>query len=73
MQHYNNINNDSGIRGFELDSSSIEVWFDQTPRSVIYNYESAGKQHIDRMKIIAVSGGDLHSYINRHVKYRYAR
>ena len=69
MQTYNY----SGIRGFEVDSNSITVWFDETARSVSYDYDSAGKQHIDRMKIIAVSGGDLNSYIDTHVKFRYVR
>ncbi|WP_063650523.1 hypothetical protein [Aliivibrio fischeri] len=69
MQIYNS----SGIRGFELNSTSITVWFGETARSVSYDYDSAGKQHIDRMKIIAVSGGDLNSYIDTHVKFRYVR
>jgi len=73
MQIYKDINNDSGVRGFEISADSITVWFDGTERSYTYSYASAGRGHIETMKKLAVSGDGLNAYINLNVKFKYVR
>jgi len=73
MQRYADINNDSGVIGYEIGDSSITVWFDKTARPYTYSYSGAGEHHVERMKHLAVSGDGLNAYINRNVKSLYDR
>jgi hypothetical protein len=73
MQVYKDINNDSGVHGFEISADSITVWFDGTARSYTYSYHSAGRDHVETMKKLAVSGDGLNAYINYHVKFKHVR
>lgn len=73
MQVYKDIDNDSGVRGYEIGSDHITVWFDGTARSYTYSYSSAGSTHVETMKKLAVSGDGLNAYINNNVKFKYVR
>lgn len=73
MQVYKDINNDSGVKGFEINDDGITVWFNGTPRSYTYTYTSAGQAHVETMKKLATSGDGLNAYINYHVKFKYMR
>lgn len=71
MQPYKNIGGDSGVHSYEIGSDSITVQF--TDGAVyLYNYGSAGQHAVEEMKRLALSGDGLNSYINKHVKKRYA-
>jgi hypothetical protein len=37
-----------------------------------FTYASAGRDNVEHMKSLAVAGRGLNSYINTHVKHRYA-
>lgn len=71
MQIYKDIDGDSGVSGFEINDTSITVWFDGTSKSYTYSYQRAGQFHVERMKQLAMSGDGLNAYINNHVKYKY--
>ncbi|WP_084154288.1 hypothetical protein [Citrifermentans bremense] len=73
MQIYKNIDNDSGVRGFEMDPTSIIVWFDGTSKSYTYSHQSAGQSNVEHMKKLAIAGEGLNAFINTHVKYKYVR
>lgn len=73
MQRYADINNDSGVCGFDINPTSITVWFDGATRSYTYSYAIAGQVHVEKMKQLALSGDGLNAYINRNVKFKYDR
>lgn len=70
MEHYKDLDGDSGIIAYEIGNDSIEVEFNGGA-TYLYNYGSAGREHIEKMKVLAVSGDGLNSYINKNVKKLY--
>lgn len=73
MQLYADIDGDSGVHGFEIKDTSITVWFSGSQKSYTYSYQSAGQSHVDKMKLLALSGDGLNSYINKNVKSKFVR
>ncbi|MCF8355624.1 MAG: hypothetical protein K9H48_14320 [Melioribacteraceae bacterium] len=71
MARYKNLGGDSGISSYEIGADSIEVTFNDGS-VYLYNYASAGKHNIERMKSLAASGSGLNSFINTIVKKLYA-
>lgn len=72
MDKYKDIDNDSGVAGFETGADFIRVQFD-TGAIYLYTYASAGSQNIEQMKKLAAAGDGLNSFINRIVRKLYAR
>lgn len=72
MEKYIDVNGDSGIYGYEIGIDYIKVQFKDNS-IYVYTYSSAGKPHIETMKVLAKSGDGLNSYINKHVRKFYAR
>lgn len=70
MQKYADINNDSGVKGFEIHDASITIWFGGSAKSYTYSYDMAGEHHVEEMKKRALSGDGLNSYINHNVKFK---
>jgi len=73
MKPYADIDNDSGVVGYEIGDTSITVWFAGAARAYSYSYALAGQAHVERMKQLADAGDGLNAYINVHVKYKYDR
>ncbi|MBC7860422.1 MAG: hypothetical protein H7Z39_16935 [Burkholderiaceae bacterium] len=73
MQQYADINNDSGVVGYEISAASIIVWFNGAPKPYTYSYAIAGQHHVEKMKQLASSGDGLNAYINHNVKFKYDR
>ncbi len=71
MQSYRDINHDSNVEAYSIGPDYIEVKFKGTARIYRYSYRSAGREHVEQMKILAERGDGLNSYIMRHVKYSY--
>jgi hypothetical protein len=71
MARYKNLGGDSGISSYVIGADSIEVTFNDGS-VYLYNYASAGKDNIERMKSLAESGSGLNSFINTNVKKLYA-
>jgi hypothetical protein len=72
MEHYMNIDGDSGVSGYEIGADFIRVQF-STGAIYLYTYGSAGQDKIDRMKVLAQMGDGLNSFINTSVRRLYAR
>ncbi|MDW3711708.1 MULTISPECIES: hypothetical protein [unclassified Pseudomonas] len=72
MKPYKNLGKDSGVAFYEIENNSITVQF-TTGATYLYNYQSAGQQHIEQMKILAIAGRGLNSYIKKHANKGYAK
>ena len=71
MEAYKKLNNNSGVTHFEIGEGSIKILFNN--RSLyLYTDEITGKQHVDKMKVLARQGAGLSTYISKHVKEKYA-
>ena len=73
MQNYADTNNDSGISSYEINPTSIKVWFNRNAFSYTYSYSSASEYHVEHMKALAIAGNGLNHYIDKHVKKDYER
>ncbi len=71
MERYRNSGGGSGVNSYEIGSDYIRVKFDGTSRIYTYSYGKAGRNHVEKMKVLAQSGSGLNSYINTHVKFLY--
>lgn len=71
MERYRNLGGDSGVTAYEIGTNYIKVQFSDGA-VYLYNYQSAGNTHIERMKELAVAGRGLNSYINQFVRKGYA-
>jgi len=73
LQHYLDLNHDSGVASYEIGHEFIRVQFKKNSKIYTYSYASAGYQHIENMKQLAQYGDGLNAYINHHVKQLYVR
>jgi hypothetical protein len=71
MTHYKNLGGDSGVAAYEIGADFIKVQF-HDGSVYLYTYRSAGSGSIEQMKDLASAGMGLNSFINTHVKYKYA-
>lgn len=65
---YKDIDNNSGIYSYEINSESITVWFKSGGKAYTYSYKSAGRHHVENMKKLAATGNGLNSYIMKNVR-----
>lgn len=73
MQHYLDLNHDSGVASYEIGNEFIHVQFKKKSKIYTYSYASVGYQHIENMKQLAQYGDGLNTYINQNVKQLYVR
>lgn len=72
MQRYKNLDGGSGVTAYESSAEAIVVQFSNG--SVYeYDYASAGRRNINRMKALAEAGKGLSTFISRNVHDAYAR
>lgn len=71
MEIYKDLNNDSGVRGYEIYPTYITIWFDGTSKAYNYSYRKAGEVHVEKMKLLAKGGDGLNLYIMKNVKKLY--
>ncbi|HEY0733473.1 MAG TPA: hypothetical protein VGD69_01080 [Herpetosiphonaceae bacterium] len=71
MEQYQNLSGDSGVVAYEIGDDSITVEFSRGG-VYRYDYESAGREAIERMKELAHAGRGLNTYINQTVKQQFA-
>lgn len=68
---YGNRAGNSGVIAYEIKRDFIRVKF--VDGSIYtYTYRSAGRENIERMKVLARSGRGLSGYISTHVKDRFS-
>ena len=71
MQRYKDLNHDSNVEAYTIGPDYIDVKFKGTAKVYRYSYQSAGREHVENMKVLAERGDGLNSYIMRNVKYNY--
>jgi len=70
MKPYKNSSGNSGVRSYETGKTCIRVKFTEGP-VYTYSYKSAGRKHIEHMKLLAAKGKGLASYISQYVKDKF--
>jgi hypothetical protein len=71
LMRYENRAGNSGVVAYEIRRDGIRVEFIDG-RIYTYTYRSAGRENVERMKLLARSGRGLSGFISTHVKDRYA-
>jgi len=72
MEPYKNLNGDSGVTHYEIGPDFIRVRF-RGDEVYVYDHHTPGAAHVAQMKVLAVGGQGLATYIARHVRTAYAR
>ena len=70
MQRYLNFNGDSGVTHYEIGSDYILIQF-RSGKPYRYSYASAGRHHVEQMKVLATAGRGVSTYIGQHVRHLY--
>ena len=72
MTRYLNLGGNSNVKEFCIGEDYIDVVFKD--RSIYrQSYASAGREHVEHMKILAQVGSDLNSYIKENVLEKYEK
>ena len=71
MERYRNSGGDSGVVAYDASPTSISVQFGDG-HVYDYTHDRTGRDNVERMKQLAAAGHGLNSFINTHVKFRYA-
>lgn len=71
MKRYRNLSGNSGVAAFEIGDDSIVVQF-ADGGAYLYNYASTGRDNIEKMKTLAMSGKGLSTFISRFIRGGYA-
>jgi hypothetical protein len=71
MDRYKNLGGNSNVVAYEIGKDSIKVQFSDFS-VYLYDNQSTGINHVEQMKVLAVKGQGLNSYISRFVKKLYA-
>jgi hypothetical protein len=72
MAPYLNLDGDSGVSAYEIGPDHIDVEF---RHGAVYRYDqrAPGGRHVEQMKLRAIAGRGLATYINEHVRKRYVK
>lgn len=74
MTPYRNTNRNSNIESYQIFEDSILVAFKSGKhRNYLYDHQTPGKLIVEQMKILAISGRGLNSYISSVVRARYSK
>lgn len=71
MKRYANASGHSGVTAYEIRPDAITVAF-RDGGVYRYTYASAGRDNVERMKLLAAAGRGLSTFITRSVRDRYA-
>lgn len=71
MTRYRNRGGNSGVKSFEIGDTFIKITL-SSGETYVYDYSSPGKNHVEKMKILALAGKGLSTYISRYVKESYS-
>lgn len=70
MKRYRNLSGHSGVVAYEIAPQAVTVRF-AGGDVYVYSYASAGVDHVEEMKRLAVSGRGLATFISQHVQHAY--
>lgn len=73
MQSYSDLGGNSGVEAFEIGADYIKVLFKTSSKVYTYSYSSAGREKVEQMKILALQGHGLNSYIMRYARNDYEK
>jgi hypothetical protein len=65
MQTYQNRAGNSGVEAFDILHNGILVRF-VSGGTYLYDHHTPGRDHVDEMKRLALTGRGLSTYISRH-------
>jgi len=71
VEVYQNLSGDSGVARYSVSPDSIAIEF-MNGSTYVYDYATTGEEAVEEMKMLARHGEGLNTFINRHVKKRYA-
>ena len=71
-ERYRNLNGDSGVTYFAVGDDFLAVQFGD-PTVYVYDYVQPGREHVEKMKELAVAGRGLGTYISKYVRKAFAR
>lgn len=71
MQPYRNLSGTSGVVAFDLGDHHIDIEF-QDGHRYRYDYIKPGQPQVEAMKALAPTGKGLATFINQHVRERFA-
>jgi len=70
MLPYLNLSGESGIQGYDLGPDFIEVQFPGRDQPYRYTNSRVGRENVEHMKRLAVSGRGLSTFISQHPEVR---
>lgn len=70
MIRYENLNGDSGVQSYEIGAKQMLVKF-KKGSTYLYSDVKPGSIHLEKMKLLAVAGKGLGTYINKYVRTNY--
>lgn len=71
MTRYKASSGDSGVTAYAVSPDSITIEF-KDGRVYLYDYRIPGAKEVEIMKLLAAKGRGLTTFINKHVRNRYA-
>lgn len=75
MEIYSNFSGESNVSLYEIGDDHIIVKFKNRSKdgrdTYKYSYSSTGQKNVDHMKLLAISGTGLNTFINKKVKKFY--
>lgn len=71
MTPYANLSGDSGVEAYRIGARQLTVQF-AGGAQYVYTYASAGREHVEQMKLLALAGRGLATYISQHAHDAYA-
>lgn len=72
MHRYRNLSGNSGVDAYETGGNSITVRFTDGS-AYLYDCRSSGRTHVEEMMRLAAREKGLATYINQHVREKFAR
>ena len=72
MKTYKNLSGNSGIATYEIGRTFINIKFKGESGIYTFNYEQPGRDIIEEMKALALSGKGLGTFISDEVGNNYA-
>jgi len=71
MKRYANLHRDSGVEKYLIAPTSIKFKFNNNTKIYVYNYTKPGKNHVQQMKKLALTGRGLATYVSQNIKKNY--
>jgi len=72
MKTYKNLSRNSGVVAYETGKNFIKIKFEGESGIYTYDYKQPGRQQVEKMKLLALKGQGLSTFISEHVGANYA-